>query len=166
MCKFVKIKQKMINGLRINDYQEGSPEILDIMKPYTIAYTQKEAGFKVNTREHVLEVELEPISYKLSAQLKKDKVIQGSEEVVLGDTPVKLMNKLHQLFSGTIKFESGKAQTIDLSKAKFIKEHFKGKKIGIFYKFKQELKALQEVFGKENITDDIGVFKDTDNYYS
>lgn len=160
--KFVKIKQKMINGLRINDYQEGSPEILDIMKPYTIAYTQKEAGFKVNTREHVLEVELEPISYKLSAQLKRDKVIQGSDEVVLGDTPVKLMNKLHQLFSGTIKFESGKAQTIDLSKAKFIKENFKGKKIGIFYKFKQELKALQEVFGKDNITDDLSVFKDTD----
>ena len=58
------------------------------------------------------------------------------------------MNKLHQLFSGTIKFESGNAQTIDLSKAKYIKDNFKGKKIGIFYKFKQELKALQEVFGK------------------
>jgi hypothetical protein len=35
----------MINGLRINDYQEGSPEILDIMKPYTIAYTQKEEAY-------------------------------------------------------------------------------------------------------------------------
>lgn len=160
--KFVKVKQKMINGLRINDYHDGSTAILDSMKPYTIAYTQKEAGFKVNTREHILEVDLEPISYKLSAQLKKDKVIQGSDEVVLGDTPVKLMNKLHQLFSGTIKFESGNAQTIDLSKAKYIKDNFKGKKIGIFYKFKQELKALQEVFGKENITDDISVFKDTD----
>jgi hypothetical protein len=41
------------------------------MKPHTIAYSQKEAGFKVDTREHTLEVELEPISYKLTAQLKK-----------------------------------------------------------------------------------------------
>jgi len=160
--KFVNIKQKMINGLRINDYHDASKEILDIMKPYTIAYTQKEAGFKVDTREHVLEVELQPISYKLTAQLKKDRVVQGKEEVILGDTPVKLMNKLHQLYSGTIKFESGSSKTIDLSKANFIKEHFSGKKIGIFYKFKQELKAIQEVFGKENITDDISVFKDTD----
>ena len=42
---------------------------------------------------------------------------------------------------------------MDYSKAEFIKKHFKGKKIGIFYKFTAELKALKEVFGDELTTE-------------
>jgi len=71
------------------------------------------------------------------------------------------MMKLHQLYSGTVKFESGASTIIDLSKAEFIKEKFKGKKIGIFYKFKQELNALKQVFGKDGLTTELSVFKDT-----
>ena len=59
----------------------------------------------------------------------------------------KLMTKMHQLCSGTVKFESGNRTVLDLSKAKFIKEKFNGKKIAIFYKFQAELTALSEVFG-------------------
>ena len=51
---------------------------------------------------------------------------------------------------------------IDLSKAEFIKEKFNGKKIGIFYKFKEELNALMEVFGVDNLTTELSVFDDTD----
>jgi hypothetical protein len=51
---------------------------------------------------------------------------------------------------------------IDLSKAEFIKEKFNGKKIGIFYKFKEELNALMEVFGADNLTTELSVFDDTD----
>jgi hypothetical protein len=51
---------------------------------------------------------------------------------------------------------------LDLSKAEFIKENFKGKKIGIFYKFKEELNALSQVFGAENLTTDLSVFESTD----
>ena len=94
-----------------------------------------------------------PMVYQLTSKLKKDLVVEGTEETILADTPVKLMTKLHQLFSGTIKFESGNATVIDLSKAEFIKEKFAGKKIGVFYKFKQELKALKEVFGDCLVTD-------------
>ena len=83
----------------------GLPTILDAMKPYTINYTQKEAGFKVDTREHILEVEMSDITYKLCSQLKKNLVVEGKEETILADTPVKLMMKLHKLYSGTIKFE-------------------------------------------------------------
>ena len=41
----------------------------------------------------------------------------------------------------------------DHSKAEFIRNHFKGKKIGIFYKFKAELTALKNVFGDTLCTD-------------
>ena len=57
------------------------------------------------------------------------------------------------MYSGTVKFESGKSMVFDSSKAKFIKRRFKGKKIGIFYKFTAELRALQEEFGDELCTD-------------
>jgi hypothetical protein len=50
---------------------------------------------------------------------------------------------------------------IDTSKADFIKNKFAGKNIGIFYKFKEELNALQQVFGDE-LTTELSVFEDTD----
>ena len=88
-------------------------------------------------------------------------VIEGKTEVIMGDTPVKLMSKLHQIYSGTVKFESGKSMVLDLSKAKFIKEKFLNKKIAIFYKFKEELNAIKEVYG-ETISTELSVFKETD----
>jgi SNF2 family DNA or RNA helicase len=151
--KFVKVKTKIINGLSMNDYSDGLETIIDEMKPFTINYTQKEAGFIAETTEEVFEVELKESTYSLIKRLKRDLVVQGKEEVILGDTPVKLMSKVHQLCSGTVKFESGKSMVLDTTKAEFIKEQWQGCQIGIFYKFKEELVALQQIFGDELTTD-------------
>jgi hypothetical protein len=159
---YVNITEKKINGLFIRDYSKGLQSILDKMKPYTINYTQLEAGFKVKTSEHVMHVELKDSTYKIIDKLKKDLVVEGKEEVILADTAVKLMMKLHQLYSGTIKFESGNSMVLDLTKAEFIKSQFATAKIGIFYKFKEELNALSQVFGAENLTTDLSVFESTD----
>ena len=159
--KYAQVTQRKINGLMINDYSKGLETILDAMKPFTINFSQKEAGFKVDTREHVLQVEMSDMTYSLAARLKKDLVVEGKDEVILADTPVKLMMKLLQLYSGTIKFESGKATVLDLSKATFIKEKFEGKKIGIFYKFKAELESLKRVF-KDTLVTDLDKFTGTD----
>jgi hypothetical protein len=159
--KHVKVKQKKINGLYMNDYSNGLNSIMDAMKPYIINYSQAEAGFVTQVTEEILEVELKPSTIQLINKLKKDLVVEGKEEVILADTPAKLMMKVHQLCSGTIKFESGNSMVLDKSKAEFIKEHFSGCKIGIFYKFKEELSALQSVFGDE-LTTQLSVFEDTD----
>ena len=159
--KYVRVKQQKINGLYINNYHDGLQSIIDDMKPHIISYSQKEAGFKVETREHTLEVEMKPITYQLTKKLQKDLVVEGKEEIILGDTPVKLMMKLHQLYSGTIKFESGNSTVIDYSKAQYIYDNFCTQKIGIFYKFKEELKALKEIYGDQLCTD-LSVFEDTD----
>ena len=98
-------------------------------------------------------------TYKWCNELRKHRVIDGKEETILGDTPVKLMTKLHQMYSGTVKFESGNTMVFDYSKAEFIRDHFKGKKIGIFYKFKAELDALKEVFG-DGLTTELPEFED------
>ncbi len=161
--RYVGVVRKKIGGMYINDYSKGSKEILDKMKPYTIRFSQKDAGFKVETNEHILEVDIQPSTIDLIKKLKKDLVVEGESEVILADTSVKLMTKVHQLCSGTIKFESGNSMVLDLSKAKFIKKQFKGKKIGIFYKFKEELNALKEVF-KEDLCITLDEFDNTDKH--
>lgn len=148
----IKVVQKKIGGMYINDYSKGKITIIEKMSPYTINFSQKNAGFVVETTEKVLEVNIKKSTLDLINKLKKDLVVEGESEIILADTSVKLMTKVHQLCSGTIKFESGNSMVLDLSKAEFIKEKFKGKKIGIFYKFKEELNALREVFGDDICT--------------
>ena len=159
---YVNVQMRPIGIMHIKDYSGGTQKILESMRPYTISYTQKEAGFKVETTENILTVEMKEKTYYLIKKLKKDKVLMGNEEVVLGDTAVKLMSKIHQMFSGTVKFESGASHVLDNSKAEFIKRKFKNKKIGIFYKFVAELDALKSVFGKESLTTNLEEFNTTD----
>lgn len=144
------------------DYSKAKQEIIKpIINKYMITFTQKEAGFETEVNENILKVQMHPKIYELAKRLRKDRVIEGKAEVILADTGVKLMSKLHQLYSGTCKFESGNAATLDLTKALFISEHFKGVKIAIFYKFKQEYEALKQVYG-DLLTTDLEVFNSTD----
>jgi len=74
-----------------------------------------------------------------------------------------MLQKIHQLENGTVIFESGNSQTLDKSKAEFIKNQFKGKKIAIFYYYKEELELLKTVF--DNHTTDLSEFNATDKVY-
>jgi hypothetical protein len=154
------VKKKQIHyGFKVaTDYSNANKNrVIESMKPYTISFTQQEAGFKSVIDEEILQVDMEDRTYDLCNRLQRDKVLQGSDEVVLADTGVKLMQKLHQISSGTVIFESKKSVVLDYSKAKFIKKRFKYEKIGIFYKFTAELKALKEVYG-DDITTDLDEF--------
>lgn len=157
---YVAVTERKINGLNIRDYSKGSEDIIDKMKPFTISYSQKEAGFKVDTREHKLYVKMSDVTYKVANKLKKDLVVEGKDEAILGDTSVKLMTKLHQIYSGTVKFESGNSTILDLSKAEFIHDNFGDSKIGIFYKFKEEFNALKKVYG-DNLCTELDEFNTT-----
>jgi hypothetical protein len=143
----------------VNDYTKGDEDkIMSAIAPYVITFTQQSAGFSTEIEEEVLYVEMSDKIKLIVKKLERDLVVEGKDEVILADTPVKLMQKLHQLWSGTVKFESGNSMVVDLSKAEFIKERFSGSKIGIFYKFKEELNALSQVFGAENLTTDVDEF--------
>lgn len=158
---YVRVYSRRINGFMTNDYSRAKETVLDQMKPYTIAYSQKEAGFKSSIQEEVMRVRMNPITYSMCNRLKKNLVVEGDTEVILADTSVKLMQKLHQMYSGTVKFESGNSMVFDNSKAEFIKDTFSGKKIGIFYKFKEELNAIKNVFG-DGICTELDEFNSTD----
>lgn len=146
---YVRVTQKKINGFNIKDYSDGMSEIMEKMKPYTISYTQEEAGFESGIEEEILSVRMKDSTYSICSRLKRDLIVEGSEEVILADTGVKLMSKLHQLYSGTVKFESGKSAVLDTSKADFINWKFKDNRIGMFYKFKAEFDAIKQVFGDD-----------------
>jgi len=158
---YVDVRQRKINSMMINDYSRGLETIVDKMNPYTIRFTQKEAGFRNDIVEEVLEVDMSELTYKLTSKLKKDLVVEGNEDVILADTPVKLMMKLHQMYSGTVKFESGNSMILDLNKAQFIYDNFCVSKVGIFYKFKEELNALKIVYGDQLCTE-LEEFNSTD----
>ena len=145
--KFVNVTQRKINGFMINDYTKAKENVIDEMKPFMISYTQQEAGFETTIEEKVLLIEAPEAIHHMCNKLKRDLVVEGRQDVILADTSVKLMQKLHQMYSGTVKFESGASMVLDTFKAEFIKDYFKNKKIAIFYKFKEEYNALKQVFG-------------------
>lgn len=158
---FVNVKQKHLGYAIVNDYSDARIDrIKPLIKRHLITQTQKQSGFETEVKEKIHYVKMMPITYKIIKTLKKDLVVEGKENVILADTAVKLQSKLHQLYSGTVKFESGESKVLDFSKIHFISNEFKGKKIAIFYKFKEELKALQEVF-KDNLTIDLDEFNNT-----
>jgi len=155
---YVKVWERMINGFRVHDYSNAyQDKVMDAIKPYMISYTQSEAGFTSKVNEHVLKVTMSDTTYKIADKLKRDLVFEGKEDVILADTPVKLMQKLHQIYSGTVILESGKAIMLDKTKAEFIREKFAGKRIAVFYKFQAELECLLSVF-QEDMTTDLGKF--------
>ena len=152
---YVNVTKKKINGYDVNDYSKANENLItQVISKHVISFTQSEAGFTSKVNEHVLTVPMKQVTYDLVKKIEKYKVFEGANGgVILADTPIKMMQKVHQLFSGTIKLEDGTSTTIDTSKGDFIKKRFKGLKIGIFYKYKQELKLLQEVYGNELTTD-------------
>ena len=159
---YVNVKLKYLGYANVNDYSEANyDKIKPIIDKYLVTFTQKQAGFETNVNENILYCDMNSLTYDLCEKLKNDLVIEGKNEVVLADTSVKLQSKLHQLYSGTVKFESGKRKVLDYSKAEFIKERFKNNKIGIFYKFKAEYDALKEIY-KDNLTDNLEEFNTSD----
>lgn len=158
---FVNVKQKHLGYGVINDYTDANQEKIKLITDkYMITFTQEDAGFKTNVKETILEVEMHPIIYKIAKELKKNNLYQGKNDLILADTAVKLMSKLHQLYSGTVILESGNGIILDDSKLVFINEKFKDNKIAIFYKFQQELEMIK-LFYQDKICFDLETFDNT-----
>lgn len=158
---FVNVKQKQLGYAIVKDYSDAKKELIEpVIAPYMITYSQEQSGFVSKVNEHIIYVDMKESTYALIKRLKKDLVVQGKKEVILCDTPVKLMSKLHQLYSGTIKFESEATAVLDYSKAIRIYTMFKTRQIAIFYKFKAELDALEFIFG-DTLTTDLNEFNTT-----
>jgi len=160
---YVEVKEKRLGYAVIKDYSTANEQLIRrATQHYIITFTQAQAGFTTSVNEMILECEMQPITNLIINKLKKNLVVKNTDgQVILGDTGVKLMQKIHQLSSGTCKFEDGTSKVIDKNKALFIHNKFKGIKIAIFYVFKEEYNALKSVYG-DNLTNDVEEFDNSD----
>ena len=162
---FVNVKVKHLGYAKVNDYSEADIKHINRrIKYFILTFTQEQAGFTSTVNEMVLEVEMKPITYQIIERLKRDLVVKNPQgQLILADTGVKLQQKLHQLSSGTCKFEDGTSKVIDYTKAEYIRDNFAEHKIAIFYKFKEEWNALKETIG-DKLTNDLNEFNTTDKW--
>ena len=149
--------KKYVYNRELADYSKVKQErIQSEIGHLMLTYTQEEAGFEGLVHETILYV---PMSDKVKwaiDRIKKDNLFRTKDgQVVLADTAVKEMQKIHQICSGSVKTEDGNAVIFDDTKATFIKERFKGQKIAIFYKYIAEGLQLRVTFAGKIIEDPI-----------
>lgn len=153
---YVAIKKRFFYNREVNDYSQADKTLIDEKTAHLfISFTQEQAGFTQAVQEHVVPVRMKESTYALAAKMRARRIHVGRDgEEVLADTEVKLMNKLHQIFSGTVLLDNkkGEAMIFDDTKARYIAEQFKGQKIAVFYKFKAEALLLRWAF-REKITE-------------
>ena len=157
---YVDVTERYLGYAKVKDYSNArKKDFWHHIRYHIITFTQAEAGFTTDVKENILKVQMKPITYAITSKLIKDLVVisKSTGREIIADTGVKLQQKIHQLFSGTIKYDDGSVQVIDDSKAQFIKDKFKGKKIAIFYNFKAELEMLKTTFN-EMLTTDLNEF--------
>ena len=160
---FVNLRKKYIFNRAINDYTDADKNLIDDgCKHLFLTFTQAEAGFTQMINENIYYVKMDDKTYKFADRLRIDKIVSNAKgEVVMADTSVKLMNKLHQIYSGSVIVDepNREGRVIDYTKAQFIKEKFAGKRIAVFYKFLAELVILMETFDSEEVTFDAAIFQ-------
>lgn len=145
--RFVTVKPKYVGqGLPINDYSNARyGEFSMLIRPLMFTYTQQQAGFTQTIEEFVHEVLMRPSTYKIANDIINGGIYRGREDVVLADSGAKVQSKLHQVYSGTVIGENS-THIFDTTKAEYIRQHFKGRKIAIFTKFQAEAEMLYDLF--------------------
>jgi hypothetical protein len=147
--------KKYVFNREIADYSKVKQERIQTEVSHLfLTYTQEEAGFESLVQESILYVPMsDKIKWSINS-IKKNKLFRTKDgQVVLADTAVKEMQKIHQICSGTVKTEDGNAIIFDTTKADFIKERFNGQKIAIFYKYIAEGLMLKYAFAGRIIED-------------
>jgi len=163
--RYVREKYKFLYGKQIRDYSDAKTEdIMSVLNKYIIYYTQEQAGFESKVKENVVYYQEQKRITKLKEQLLADGIIKSTTDNIIADTPAGLMTKIHQMESGTVITESGAGYVIDKTKATFVRDYFKGKKIAIFYYYQKELELLKEVFG-ERLTTNLLEFETTEKSF-
>lgn len=146
--------QKYINGFQVNQYNRAkdNARVLADVAPYMITWTQVEAGFKAEVQERIVKLPMPAAIAWGIRGIRKDGLLRTREGLtVIADTPVKELGKVHQLCGGTIIYGEEKAEGVivaDVSKAKWIEREYGARRVAVFYKYKGELQALDQVLGK------------------
>jgi hypothetical protein len=150
---YVSVYTRKINGNNIKFYDRAdATKIFAEIEHLYLSYTQKEAEFNHEVEDQIHYVKMKQSTYNLYDYLERNQVyeVKGGG-AILGDTPAKLMSKLHQISSGSFIKEMDDTSTesvfIDNSKIEYVKQNFRtSKKLAIFYCFDAEGKELRSNF--------------------
>ena len=163
--EFVDIKKKRVGHFFVNDYSHAYEGKIDkFLEGYMLSFTQKQAGFKSKVKEEFHIVPQHIPTLKLIKELREHKIVEGTNDTIIADTGAKMQQKCHQMYSGTIKLDSGKRMVLNTVKADYICKTFKNQRIAIIYKFVAELEAIKSVFG-DLITNDLEEFQNSDTLH-
>ena len=98
----------------VNNYKSCyKDKLLPVIDKYFIRWSQKESGFESKIEEEVLYVMMDDQTYDIANELTRNNVVELLDGDILGDTGVKLMGKLHQIYSGTVITEQGEGIILD-----------------------------------------------------
>ena len=147
--KYVTIEAKYLYNRQINDYSKANKELIDDkVKHLFISFTQEEAGFEQLVEEKIHKIQMSERTYVNCKRLSNDRILRRADgNIIEADSEVKLMNKLHQMYSGTVlldvdkygnKLTENNMTIVDTSKIDYIINNFQNKKIAIYYKFRTE----------------------------
>jgi SNF2 family DNA or RNA helicase len=145
---YVIAKTKHFYNREVTDYSIAKKDaIREKVDHLFISFTQAEAGFEAVVEEEVLTVKMKAKTYELVRRLKADRVLETKDRTtatIVADTEAKLMQKLHQLYSGTVIADHPERRgfVLDYSKVDFINRRFAGMKVAIFHKFVMEENLL------------------------
>lgn len=146
-AEYVHKRERMVNGYRITDYSDADRSLIENDTEHLfVSYTQEEAGFSTNIIEHVRKVPMSSKTCELYHALNSKKVAKYEDHAILGDTPAKLLDKLHQLSGGTVIAEDGTHLIIDTGKVEYVKKKFSDKKLALFYCYQAEFDLLKQSF--------------------
>lgn len=151
---YVDVKQKMINGYKINDYTKAKTELIyEKIEPYLVKMTLEEAGaIQFKHIEQTINVELPDVVKQMIKKLLNDKIIKVNGRFIVCETAASEKSKVLQICSGTVLDEERNAVILHHSKIDVIKLRYKEERIGIFYNFRAERDELLKYF-KDEITE-------------
>jgi molybdopterin/thiamine biosynthesis adenylyltransferase len=162
---FVDVRQRVLPQGVINDYSRGVGEkILPVIEPYMIRLTQKEAGFVSTIHEKFCYVPMPAVCKRICDRLMETGVVAGKTGTISAENAAALLQKVHQVCSGTIILDeepdgSRKSIIISDAKAQYIAKTWPTEKLVIFYTFKAELTLIKNVLG-DRVTTDVLTFQE------
>lgn len=165
--EFVRVVQRRLPHGTINDYSDADYEkIQPFIEPLSLKFTQADAGFICQITEHICPVEMPQVLKRIADQIMDCGVFRGHTGILSADGPAAMLQKVHQLHSGTIildEDDDGKRQRLVLSdaKAQYIADTWPTGKLVIFYVYKHEYQAIKQAMG-DRVTNDLAEFHSTD----
>ena len=136
-----------IRGQQVPQYDKFKPELLELIKAFTVYMSQADAGITTSIDDKLHYIELNPELKELYNQLFTKKVITINGIEYLADSTMKLRTALHQLEGGTLKVDNEYINLPYNDKVLYILNNFgDSEDIGIMCHFLEERNKLSKIF--------------------